>query len=59
MTTFWSMFRESVVMQGLLTVMLWAAIIYLVLTGQPVPDLLVGGGGTVLGFWFGSKKQVV
>lgn len=57
MTNFWSMFRESVVMQGLLTVGLWAAIIYLIVQDQTVPDLLIAGGNLVLGFWFGAKKQ--
>jgi len=55
METFWQLFRESVIIQGLLTLGLWTAIIYLSVTAQPVPELLSTGGIAILGFWFGSK----
>jgi len=55
MTTFWTLFKESVILQGLLTLMLWGAIIYLVVIGRTVPDILSAGGMGILGFWFGTK----
>lgn len=55
--TFWALFRESIILQGLLTVGLWSVVLYLVVVGKPVPDILMAGSTTVLGFWFGSKVQ--
>lgn len=57
LTTFWDLLRESVIIQGLLTVGLWSAILYMAVTGQPIPDILTGGGYAILGFWFGTKVQ--
>jgi uncharacterized membrane protein YfcA len=57
MNTFWQLFRESVILQGVLTVSLWGVLLYLVVIGQEVPDVLMAGATTVLGFWFGSKVQ--
>jgi len=53
--TFWSLLRESVIVQGIMTLMLWGAIVYLAVTAQPIPELLATGGVAILGFWFGSK----
>lgn len=47
--------RESVILQGLLTVGLWGVAAYLMITGRPVPDLLAAGCGAVITFWFTSK----
>lgn len=55
MNTFWRLLEESVIVQGIMTLMVWGAIIYLVVTGKPVPDLISAGGMGILGFWFGSK----
>ncbi len=52
---FWALFRESVIVQALLTVALWGAVIYLVCTNQSVPEILQLGASSILGFWFGSK----
>lgn len=57
LTNFWDLLRESVIIQGLLTVGLWSAILYMAVTGQPIPDILTGGGYAILGFWFGTKVQ--
>jgi len=53
--TFWSLLKESIIVQSLMTLMLWGAIVYLVITGQTIPDLLSAGGMAILGFWFGAK----
>jgi len=57
MTKFWELMEESVILQGILTVGVWGAIIYLVVAGKPVPDILSAGGMGILGFWFGTKSQ--
>ena len=57
MSTFWDLFRQSVILQAFLTVMLWGVICYLVIVGHPVPDILAAGGAAILGFWFGTKVQ--
>ena len=57
MDRFWDLFQESVILQGLLTVSLWGAIITLTLQGREVPGVLLNAGTTVLGFWFGTKVQ--
>jgi len=57
MDRFWDLFQESVILQGLLTVSLWGAIITLTLQGREVPSILINAGTTVLGFWFGTKVQ--
>ena len=55
MDTFWSLLKESIIVQALMTLMLWGAIVYLAVTGQPIPELLSAGGMGILGFWFGAK----
>lgn len=57
MNEFWNLFKESVILQGCLTVGIWAAIIYLVIAGREPPDPLVNVGYTIIGFWFGTKVQ--
>jgi len=49
--------RQSVIVQALLTLMIWSGIIYLYIIGKPVPDPLLFSGGTILGFYFGAKIQ--
>jgi hypothetical protein len=58
MTKFWELLEESVIVQGLMTVGVWAAIIYMAICGKPVPEILTAGGMGILGFWFGSKSQM-
>ena len=55
MDKFWSLLKESVILQAILTVSIWGAVIYLIIAGQPVPDILNMAANLVLGFYFGSK----
>ena len=55
MNTFWTLLKESVIVQALLTLILWCAVVYMVVIGQPVPDILSIAATTVLGFYFGSR----
>jgi len=57
MTTFWSLLKESIIVQSLVTLMLIITIIILVLTGRPVPDIMANLTTLVIGFWFGTKVQ--
>jgi len=55
MHTFWSLLKESVILQAVLTLGIWIAVIYLIVTSQVVPDVLSMAANLVLGFYFGSK----
>lgn len=52
---FWDEFGKSNIISGLLALAVWAAIIFLAVMGRPIPEVLVGGGLTVIAFFFGSK----
>jgi len=57
MKEFWLLFRESIILQGLLTVGIWTGIMVIILRGGTPPDALVNVGYTIIGFWFGTKVQ--
>ncbi len=57
MDEFWRLFRESVILQGLLTVGIWACILTMIMRGQTPPEPVVNVGYTIIGFWFGTKVQ--
>lgn len=57
MSEFWILFRESVIVQSLITLILVLGIVYMFVTGMPVPDQLLDILYLVLGFWFGAKTQ--
>lgn len=50
-------FMESAVMQGLLAVMLVGSTCYMYITGQEVPDALIGLSGLAIGFYFRTKGE--
>lgn len=54
---FWDAFKNSTILQAVLTIMIWAAVIYLIVMNQPVPELLGSGAVLTLGFYFGAKVQ--
>jgi len=49
------LFKSSAIMQGLLSVGVIGTYIFLLVSGQAVPETLVVSVGLVLGFFFGSK----
>lgn len=55
MKTFWALLKESVILQAVLTLGIWGVLIYLVIVGRPIPDVVLGAASLVLGFYFGSK----
>ncbi len=59
MKTLAKVWNETTVTQTVLAVLIWAAIIYLIAVGQPVPELLLSAGMVVLGYFFGTTNQVL
>jgi len=57
MDKFWGLLEDSVITQSVLTISIWAAIIFMCVTQRDVPTLLADGGWAILGFWFGAKSQ--
>ena len=57
MPQFWRLLKDSIIVQGLVTLALVGTFCYLVATGRPVPDSLQGLLGLALGFFFGAKVQ--
>lgn len=55
MDKFWSLFQESVIVQAILTLVIWGTIAYMTATGQEVPDGMMTAGQVILGFFFGAK----
>ena len=58
MRKFWDLLKESVIIQGLITLAVIGTICYLVIAGQEVPSELWSWGALILGFFFGSKIAV-
>lgn len=57
MDKFWTLLRESVITQGLVTLFLIVTVCYLYATQKPVPTDLLNLTSLVIGFYFGAKVQ--
>lgn len=57
MAQFWQLLKESVIVQGLVTLALVGTTCYLYATGKPVPDTLLSLDSLAIGFFFGAKVQ--
>jgi putative flippase GtrA len=53
--TFVALLRESVIIQGIMTLGVLAVWLYMLLAFQTVPDVLTNIVGVVVGFYFGGK----
>ena len=49
---------QSVIVQGVVTIALVSACIYLSVIGQEIPEVLANSTMLALGFYFGSKTQM-
>ena len=58
MKTFVELFRESVIMRGVLAVIVVGGATYMVVSQQPVPDWYIGVAGAIVGYFFGSGPAV-
>ena len=59
MSKFWDLFRESIILQSLITLVLIAALVYLYIRDGVVPEQLLQMTWVIVGFWFGTKVQSV
>ena len=57
MDTFWSLLKESVIVQAVISLLLVATYCALVLLGRLVPTDFVNVLLLVVGFWMGGKTQ--
>ena len=53
---FWSLLKESVILQASLTLIIWLAVVYMCVVGMEVPQLLETASLLILGFYFGAKQ---
>lgn len=51
-------FSKSNIISGILSLVIWLAIIYLSIVQVVIPDILYFGGASVIAFFFGSKVGV-
>jgi uncharacterized membrane protein len=60
--TFWGamleLFKSSVIVQSLLTLVVVGTICILVLTARVIPEELWALTGVIVGYWFGSKNNI-
>jgi len=52
---FWEQFAKSNIISGVLALSLTGAVVYLAVTGQPIPELLGAALTSIIGFFFGTK----
>ena len=57
MDRFLDLLEESVLMTGIISLLCVSTMLYLVVQGKPVPDVLVNVVMVVVGFFFGGKVQ--
>ena len=57
MTKFWDLVGQSVIVQGVVTMALVFACIYMAIIGQEIPQLISTSTLVALGYYFGSKSQ--
>jgi len=48
---------QNTIISGLLALVIWGTIVYLSIIGTDPPDVLVGAGGVIIGFFFRSKLE--
>lgn len=46
---------KSNIISGILALSIWGVILYLSAVGREPPDVLIGAGGIVVGYFFKSK----
>ena len=48
---------KSNIISGVLALAIWGVILYLSVVGAEPPDVLIGAGGIVVGYFFKSKSD--
>lgn len=59
MRRFWDLVKQSVIVQGLVTLAFTGTVCYLYVTGQEIPESLIYFVSGVMGFFFGAKQQQI
>jgi hypothetical protein len=59
MDRFWDLLEQNVLVSSAIALMLLGAVIYCVIAGIEMPDVLTGAAWLVLGYFFGAKTQGV
>ena len=57
MEKFWELVRDGILIQGIIALAAVGAIIYLAVTGQPVPEVLVSIASAIIGYYFASAAN--
>lgn len=52
-----TLLREGIVGQALIGTLVWSAIIYQIVTNQPVSDALLAAGSIILGYYFRTENK--
>jgi len=56
-TSIIDLWKSSSLIQGTMALTSLAAIVYLTVTGKPIPDVLVGVLMSIIGYYFGTKER--
>jgi len=56
MHEFWNQFNKSTIMSGVLALIVMGSVIYLAVTGRPIPDVLAASASVIVGFFFGARS---
>ncbi len=51
------MFLSSVIIQGIMTLLLWGSTIYMAIAEIAIPDALLVADGVIITFWFKTKND--
>jgi len=57
MERFWNEYSKSTITSGMLSLLIWGIIGYLAIQGANIPDVLVGSGGAIIGYFFAAKTN--
>lgn len=57
MDKFWELMEKNVLVSSMLAAGLVGTVMYLAITGQPIPEIIAALCGTVVGYFFGAKVQ--
>jgi len=52
---FWDLLRESVIIQGTITLGIIGAVVYLAVTAQPIPEIVEKLSLLIVGYFMGAK----
>jgi len=56
MKKFWDLYEKNVVISGFLAIVLVGTACFMFVKGMPIPPLLAGILGSVIGYFFGAGK---